>query len=261
MFGQTIDAGNPVTDDGSHTSVLDLNIGPLSVSADQVITDCSQSSLSVPPVTETCSASLENFSFSLNGLVIVSADMIAVQSTSTNDGTGASSNGALTEIENLCILQTAGGPCTPITEPGVYTVVIDGVAQGTITVAGRDPTTSEDGTAGSGLTVTSLRIDLTTPSGDINLDVGKAHTFVSDAAISELQPPPAPTATPAQLPNSGGPISGSGDSSYGWYLALAVLAVFAGIVVTLVALSSGKLTSVFVRPEETPREARKRHDR
>jgi hypothetical protein len=207
VFGQTVDPVNPVSDDGSHTAVLDLNVGPLSLTADQVVTDCSQSSLDLPPVTQTCSASLQNFNFSLDGLGIVSTDMFVVESTSTNDGTGASSENSLTEIANLCILQTAGGPCTPVTGPSVYIIDIDGVAQGTITVAAQDPTTSEGGVAGSGLTVTSIKINLTTPSGDIDLDVGRAHTFVSDQAVTAtpsptpaLLPPPAPTATPAQLP-------------------------------------------------------------
>lgn len=257
VFGQTVNPVNPVTDDGSHTAVLDLNVGTMSLSADQATTDCSQSSFDLPPVTQTCRASLRNFNFNLGDVVIVSADMLAVQSTSTNDGTGASSDGSLTQIEHLCILKTADGLCTPITEPGVYTIDIAGVAQGTITVAAQDPTTSEAGVAGSGLTVTSIKINLTTPSGDIDLDVGRAHTFVSDRAVTVtpsptpgLQPPPAPTATPAQLPNSGGPTAGGGDSSYGWYLALAVLAVFAGSVLFLLALPAPTLASISKKPND-----------
>jgi hypothetical protein len=134
-----------------------------------------------------------------------------------------------------------------------------------IEVEAQDASSSEGGATGSGLTVTLLRINLNTPDGAIDLDVGKAHTFVSDQGVAVtptpvLPPPPAPTATPAQLPASGGPTGGSGGYD-GWYMALAALALFAGIVLTLLALPSGTLTLAFGRPEETSREARKRNDR
>ncbi len=265
VFGEPVDSVNQVGSDGFQTDVLDLNQGPLSLTAEAAVTDCSHSSLGPPPVTQICSSSLRNFVFSLNGIVIVSADGLMTESTSTNDGSTVWSEQTASEIGNLCIALSLGAPCTQITGPGTYTVDIAGVAQGTIEVEAQDASTSEGGATGSGLTVTLLRINLNTPYGAIDLDVGKAHTFVADQGVAVtptrvLPPPPAPTATPAQLPGSGGPTGGGGGSE-GWYIVLAALALFAGIALTLLALPSGALTLVFGRPEETSREARKRNHR
>ena len=224
------------------------------MSSDNAWTNCSNVATGAP-VWVTCTSSLENLSLSLGGIVILTADSMVAQSTSTNDGSTAWSENTGSQFGGLCIVQTLGAQCTPITSPGRYPIDIEGVGQGTITVQPEDRSATESGAMGSGLTVTMLHIDFETVAGGaINLDIGQAHTFVSGEAVATatplptesppLSPPPAPTATPtptvAQLPATGGPGAGS-DSSYSWYIALAGLALSGGIVLTLLGLRRASL--------------------
>lgn len=215
VFGQSVTPVNAVNDDGTQSNEFDLNIGPLSINSNNATTDCDSSAAE-----QTCTSTLDDFTFSLEGIAIITANSLTAKANS--NGAGSSDEG--TDFSGLCILQSAAGPCTPITEAGEYSINIPGVAQGVITVMAEDFTTSEGGVAGSGLTVTMLRVNLTTPDGPITLDLVQAHSFVA----STLSPPPAPTV--AQLPQTGGPIAAN-DSSYGWYIALAGFVIFMGIAI------------------------------
>jgi hypothetical protein len=256
-LGESVDPINGVDiGDGRLANDADVDLGPLSMSSDNAWTNCSNVATGAP-VWATCTSSLENLSLSLGGIVILTADSMVAQSTSTNDGSTTWSEHTGSQFGGLCIVQTLGAQCTPITSPGTYPIDIEGVGHGTITVQPEDPSATESGATGSGLTVTMLHIDFQIVAGGaINLDIGQAHTFVSDQAVAtatpsptfvptaspELSPPPAPTATPiptvAQLPTTGGPGAWS-DSSSGWYIALAGLALSGGIVFTLLGLPRG----------------------
>jgi hypothetical protein len=259
VLGESVDPINGVDlGDGRLAGDADVSLGPLSMSSDNAWTNCSNVATGAL-VWATCTSSLENLSVSLGGIVILTADSMVAQSTSTNDGSMTWSEHTGSQFGGLCIVLTSGAACTPVTSPGTYLIDIEGVGHGTITVQPEDPSAIESGATGSGLTVTMLHIDFQTVAGGvINLDIGQAHTFVSDQAVGTatplptplptesplLSPPPAPTATPiptaAQLPTTGGPGAGS-DSSSGWYIALAGLALAGGIVFTLLGLPRGSL--------------------
>lgn len=225
VFGQSITPVNVVNDDGTQSNELDLTIGPLSITSDNATTNCDSA-----PGEQTCTSTLDNLTFSLYGIDIITASSLTAQSNSS-DGT---SDDAGTGFSGLCILESLGNPCTQVPDAGQYVINIPGIAQGVITVRAEDHTMTENGVPGSGLTVTMLRVELITPNGPINLDLVQAHSFAASAGGTTpspvLPPPAAPTV--AQLPVTGGP-PGGGDASYGWYIALAALIIFASVAVAM----------------------------
>lgn len=191
VFGQEFDALNGVSgSSGGGSDPLGWTQGLWSLSADNASTDCSG-----PADTHsTCGSAIENFSLSYDGQEIVSADLLQAMSQSFATTEGAFSHDAGTQMQGLCIVQTVGAQCTPVTGPGVFTVNIPGVAVGTITVQPESTRTTDNGEDGSGLTVTMLHIELLTPDGWIILDVAQSDSWV---AVLDDSVTPAPTASPA----------------------------------------------------------------
>ena len=155
VLGQTIAPVNQVTDEGTKSTDFDLSVGPLSITSDGATSHCDSG-----PGFETCESSLNNLLFKLYGLNIITAGSVHSQS---NSSVGTSNDNG-TSYSNVCILQSAGNPCTVVTAgQNDYDIDIPGVAQGVITISAEGLTTTEGGVRGSGLTVTMLRLDLTTP--------------------------------------------------------------------------------------------------
>ncbi len=224
VLGESVDPVNDTDlDDPAGTDSADLDLGPVSITGDGS-TECGYSEPGTLPVFVVCGSRVDNFGLSIGGETIVEAGTLFARSTSTFDGTSATSDSDGTTWEGLCIVQSSGDACTPVTAAGDYDIA--GACDGTVTVQGEDASESEDGKPGSGLTVTMLHVDCATAQGDIVLDIGSAHSFVAGA---NLAPPPAPTETPSALPITGGPVSGPGPDA-GWYLLAAGLALLIGFV-------------------------------
>jgi hypothetical protein len=225
VLGDTIDPVNDIDGNGSSNDVADVNFGPLSVNG-TASTNCTST---VNPVSVTCTSDVGGLVFALDGETLITADALHAESTSTNDGTPHSDSDG-TGFTDLCIVESAGAACTPITAPGSYNIA--GACDGSIDVAGEDASSSEGGSAGSGLTVTMLHVGCDMTGGAIDVNVGQAHTFVAGSN----PPPQAPTATPAGLPNSGGLPGGDGNGM----LWLGLAGMLAGLVVGLTSLHSGR---------------------
>jgi hypothetical protein len=212
----------------------------------------------------TCGSTIENFSLSFGDQAIVSADMLLAMSHSFANANGAFSHDIGSQMQGLCIVQSAAAACTPVPDtgvsavnvsgvlavntPGVFSVDIPGVAVGMIAVQPEAFRTNDNGLNGSGLTVTMLHIELLAPDGWIILDVAQADSWAAvlddsgtPAPTPDLSPPPAPTATPAPtdgqpaaLPSTGGP---AGDNGFGWFVELAGLMLMLGGIVSLFHLA------------------------
>lgn len=227
------------------------------MSADSALTNCTG-----PGDTHSdCGSTIENFSLSYGDQTIASAEMLLAMSHSFASADGAFSHDVGSQMQGLCILQTAAAPCTSLPDvgvsaasainslavntAGVYPVDIPGIAVGTISVQLESPRTSDNGQSGSGLTVTMLHSELLTPDGWIILDVAQADSWAALPAATvtptpspELSPPPAPTSSaapatgqPATLPSTGGPPAAGGDG-FAW------LAELVGIMLTLAGLAA-----------------------
>lgn len=121
---------------------------------------------------------------------LLSADVVTAQSTSTCDGTTASSSAAGTGFTNLVV---AGVPIPVLPPPNtVIPINVPLVLSGSITL--NEQITGGNGTTTSSLTVNLIHVQLTTLLiGTVDVVIASAHSDVSCGA-------PAPTPTPTTGP-------------------------------------------------------------
>jgi hypothetical protein len=140
----------------------------------------------------------------LGGLVhtganIVSASVLESHSFSWADSGPADSTSSGTTIVGLCVY-TNGVTCSSVNGSANIAVSALGVVTGSVQVFSQQSRSSEGGTPGSGLTVTMIRVSLSTVLGQLlSVDIGVADSFVgsTEPQVAATPTPAAPTATPA----------------------------------------------------------------
>ena len=171
----------------------------LEASSDDVSTSCA----GIPEGTEvlaSCQSTINDLTVSVDVTVIVTATQLVAQSTTSADQNGGLSDSSGSSFTDVCIQQVPlPEPCTAAAVAGDYPVAIPGVIVGTVTLQQETPRTTEGEVTGTGLTVSMLHFELTTPANS-SFDLARADSFAGDVTEITPTPSPSPSFAPGQAP-------------------------------------------------------------
>lgn len=125
-----------------------------------------------------CSADIHHVLVMAGGSKIFTAERIYVVSNSADTGGGAHSDANGTSYENLCVFTSAQSECQPV-GPGDSKDFNNGTAHGGIEIDHREFRGEDEGTDGSGLEITGVRIvGEVVAQGGFSIDIAQADSFV-----------------------------------------------------------------------------------
>ena len=201
--GSPVGMSLPITANADVSLVVgELTLG---VTADSVSTSC-QGDPDGSTVWAECISRIEGLRIGLNlstlgglvqtGATVVEADVLQAQSNSSATAGPAQSTSSGTIVAGRCVYSN-GTTCTTVSGSATLNVSALGVVTGTVQVFAQQPRSSEGAVAGSGLTVTMLRVSLSTVLGPLlSIDIAVADSFVGNTEALAVETPPAtPSAT------------------------------------------------------------------
>jgi len=203
VFGDLLNPANPAKlppGDGAAAPLgFSAGEGRLTVTSQAAATSCTGAGIGTASINAVCFSRIQGLSVKVDGEEILKAAELHARSESTSDGTTSQSQAAILTVAGLCVVQSPGAPCLPVSlTPGLDVPVAGSAVAGTLTGLLQVSREIDQGIGGSGLEVTALRLSLRLPSlGDVQIDLAKADSFVG--AFQSCASLPFPTSTPTPV--------------------------------------------------------------